>query len=203
MVAAMIWQGILAYLILKREVTPFTWQGVKDRLQWQTPSNPRTGRPSNWLYLWTIPLSVLAFLGFANLGWLNDLWLKALPFLAPRPYGVIQNIAGSAVGQWWLLGVVAVQIVFNYLLGEELIFRGILLPKMNGVFGKWDFLANHVLFTAYHLHFFWTTPARLLVDWVYAWPTKRFKSYWLGAIIHGSGAVMLVIGLISAIMGLA
>jgi membrane protease YdiL (CAAX protease family) len=29
------------------------------------------------------------------------------------------------VGQWWLLGVVVVLIVFNYLVGEELIFRGI------------------------------------------------------------------------------
>ena len=198
----LVWQGVLAYILLRREVKPFTWQGVKERLWWQTPSNPRTGRPSKWLYLWTIPLSILAFLGYANLGWLNDLWVKAFPFLEPRSFAVIQNAAEPAFGQWWLLGVLAVQIVFNYILGEELIFRGILLPKMNGVFGKCDFLANHLLFTAYHLHFFWTTPARLLIDWAYAWPTKRFKSYWLGAIIHGSGAVMLILGFIMAIMGL-
>ena len=93
-------------------------------------------------------------------------------------------------------------IVFNYLLGEELIFRGILLPKMNGVFGKWDFIANHILFSAYHLHFIWTTPSRLIIDWIYPWPAKRFKSYWVAAIIHGSDAVYLIVIFVMAIMGL-
>jgi membrane protease YdiL (CAAX protease family) len=200
-VAALIWEGVFAYLLLRREVTPFTWKGVKDRLWLHTPSDPKTGVRSKWLYLWTIPCAVLSVAGYANLGWLNDLWVKALPFLAPRPYGVVQNLAGPAVGQWWLLGVLAVQVVFNYLLGEELIFRGILLPKMNGVFGKWDWLANHLLFTAYHLHFLWTTPVRLLLDWLYPWPARRFKSYWMAAIIHGADTVMFFFLFTMAIMG--
>jgi membrane protease YdiL (CAAX protease family) len=106
------------------------------------------------------------------------------------------------VGQWWLLAVIVVDIVVNYFVGEELIFRGILLPKMNGVFGKWDWFANHLLFTAYHLHFVWTAPARLLLDWMYPWPTKQFKSYWMGAIIHGFDAVGLIFIFILAIKGL-
>jgi membrane protease YdiL (CAAX protease family) len=105
------------------------------------------------------------------------------------------------VGQWWLLGLLAVQVVFNYLLGEELIFRGILLPKMSGRFGKWDWLANHLLFTAYHLHFMWTTPSRLLLDWLYPWPTRRFKSYWMGVIIHGADTVVFFYFFTMAILG--
>jgi membrane protease YdiL (CAAX protease family) len=201
-VGAMIWQGIFAYILLRREVNPLTWQGVKDRLWLYTPSNPKTGVRSKWMFLWTIPFIVLSTVGFANLDWLNDLWVKAFPFLTPRPYAVIQNAADPAVGQWWLLGLLAVQVVFNYLLGEELIFRGILLPKMSGVFGKWDWLANHILFSVYHLHFFWTTPTRLLKNWVYAWSTKRFKSYWMGVIVHGSDAVFLFFIFLAVIMGL-
>jgi len=196
----LVWQGILAYIILKREVKPFTWENLKNRLWLYTPSHPKTGVYSKWLYLWTIPL--IAFMNLANFGWLNKLWVKVFPFLEPRPYAVIQNLAGPAVGQWWLLGVLMVMIVFNYLLGEELIFRGVLLPKMNGVFGKGDWLANHLLFTLYHLHFFWTTPSRLLISWIFAWSTKRFKSYWMGVIVHGSDAVFLTIIIIMAIMGL-
>jgi len=202
MIAGLIWEGILAYILLKREVKPFTWQGVKDRVWLHKPSDPRTGIQSKWLYLWTIPLIGIQFLADSNLGWLNELWVKTFPFLAARPYADIQNLAGPAIGQWWLLGVLAVMIVFNYLLGEELIFRGILLPKMNGVFGKWDWIVNHLLFTAYHLHFFWTTPTRLIVNWIYALPTKRFKSYWMGVIIHGFGAVFLIFQFTMAIMGL-
>jgi uncharacterized protein len=199
-VAGLVLQGVVAYIILRREVKPFTWEGLKDRLWLYTPSDPTTGVPSKWLFLWTIPLIVFA--NVVNLGWLNELWVKILPFLAPRPYAVIQNLAEPAVGQWWLLGVLAVSIVFNYLVGEELIFRGILLPKMNGVFGKWDVLANHLLFSAYHLHFLWTMPSRLLINWIFAWSTKRFKSYWMGALIHASDAVFLTFMFIMAIKGL-
>lgn len=196
----LVWQGVLAYIILRREVKPFTWENLRDRLWLNTPSQPQTGIRSKWLYLWTIPLIV--FMNLPGLGFLNDLWINNFPFLAPPPYAQIQNIAEVGEGQWWLLGVAAVSLTFNYLLGEELIFRGILLPKMNGAFGNWDWFANHILFSAYHLHFFWTTPTRLLKNWVYAWPTKRFKSYWMGVIVHGSDAVFLILIFIAVIMGL-
>jgi membrane protease YdiL (CAAX protease family) len=200
----LIWQGVVAYILLRREVKPFTWEGLKDRLWLYTPSNPRTGVRSKWLYLWIIPFVVLSQANnvFAPFGWLNELWVQTFPFLAPPAHAVIQNLAGPAVGQWWLLGVLAVMLVFNYLLGEELIFRGILLPKMNGVFGKWDWLANHILFSAYHLHFIWTFPSRLIFDLLYPWPVKHFKSYWVAAIIHGADAVGVLFLSIMAIKGL-
>jgi membrane protease YdiL (CAAX protease family) len=195
----LVWQGILAYIILRREVKPFTWENLKDRLWLYTPSNPKTGTHSKWLYLWTIPLIV--FMNLPGLGFLNDLWIKTFPFLTPPYYAQIQNLADVGEGQWWLLGFAVVSLTFNYLLGEELIFRGILLPKMNGVFGKWDWIANHILFSAYHLHYFWTTPTRLLKNWVYAWSTKRFKSYWMGVIVHGSDAPFLIIMFVAVILG--
>jgi membrane protease YdiL (CAAX protease family) len=198
----LVWQGILAYILLRREVKPFTWDGLKDRLWLHTPSNPRTGVRSKWLYLWTIPFIMMSFFGFQALGWLNDLWVRTIPILIQRPYSDLHNLAGPAVGQWWLLGVFAVELVFNYLLGEELIFRGILLPKMNGVFGKWDWVANHLLFVMYHLHMLWNTPSRLILDLLYPWPTKQFKSYWMGAIIHGADAIMFFYLVPMAIMGL-
>ena len=42
--------------------------------------------------------------------------------------------------------------IFNTVLGEELLFRGLLLPRMRGAFGRWDWLVNGVLFGVYHLH---------------------------------------------------
>ena len=202
MVASLIWQTALSYLLLRREVKPFTWQGVKDRLWLQSPSNPRTGRPSKWLFLWLIPLIAYSNRGLIYFDFLNDLWVKAFPFLASRPYAELQNLATIAKGHWWMLGFVLVQLVFNYLLGEELIFRGILLPRMNGVFGKWDWLVNHLLFWVYHLHMLSNVPSRLLIDWTYALPTRHFKSYWFGAIIHGADAVWIIYLTILAIKGL-
>ena len=54
-----------------------------------------------------------------------------------------------------------VSLVFNYLLGEELLFRGVLLPRMAGVFGRWDWVANTVLFGLYHVHKIWSWPSMI------------------------------------------
>lgn len=199
----LVWEGIVAYIILRREVNPFTWENIKDRVWLHTPTNPRTGIPSKWLYLWAIPLIVVIEGGSQVLDPLNGPWVKALPFLTPPPYVQIENLAKPAAGQWWLLGVLAVIIVFNFLVGEELIFRGILLPKMNGVFGKWDFIANGILFSAYHLHMAWQWPSMLLYNWIRPWATKRFKSYWVALLLHGfTDSVVLIFLFTMAIMGL-
>jgi membrane protease YdiL (CAAX protease family) len=74
---------------------------------------------------------------------------------------------------------------------------------MNGVFGKWDFVVNGILFTSYHLHKFWEWPTQVLIrDWTYAWAAKRFKSYWVSVLIHGFDALALIIVFPMAIMGL-
>lgn len=200
-----VWLGVLSYTILRREVKPFTWANLKDRLWLHTPTNPRTGLSSKLMFLWLIPWLALRLTYFYVLepfGWLDDLWLQAFPSLAAPAYAVIQNLAGPAVGQWWLLGVLAVLQVFNYLLGEELIFRGVLLPKMNGVFGKWDWLANGILFTTYHIHLIWDWPSNILIDWIYPWVAKRFKSYWMSVILHGSDAPVVIVLFVLAILGM-
>jgi len=58
-------------------------------------------------------------------------------------------------GAWGWFAVVVVLSIFNAVLGEELLFRGVLLPRMKGAFGKYDWVANGVLFSVYHLHVPW------------------------------------------------
>ena len=58
------------------------------------------------------------------------------------------------------------------MLGEELLFRGLLLPRMHGAFGRWDWLANGVLFAVYHLHVPWAIPATLLDTFILAYPSS-------------------------------
>ena len=58
--------------------------------------------------------------------------------------------------------MIAALLVFNTILGEELLFRGLLPPRMKGAFGRLDWVANGVLFTIYHLHMPWAIPANLI-----------------------------------------
>jgi magnesium-transporting ATPase (P-type) len=45
---------------------------------------------------------------------------------------------GFFSGNWIFYAVEVVLVVFNTVLGEELLFRGVLLPRMRGAFGRWD-----------------------------------------------------------------
>jgi hypothetical protein len=82
---------------------------------------------------------------------------------------------------------------FNTVLGEDLLFRGFLLPRMNGSFGRGDWIANGLLFTGYHLHVPWGMPATLLDMFFLAYPTKRYRSPWIGIAVHSAQSVVLAI----------
>ena len=83
--------------------------------------------------------------------------------------------------------------LFNYLLGEELLFRGVLLPQMAGVFGRWDWVANTVLFGLYHVHKIWAWPSMITTSFGYAWAARRFRSLWMGVIVHGIEGYFIVL----------
>ena len=97
--------------------------------------------------------------------------------------------------------VVAVLAVFNTVLGEELLFRGLLLPRMRCVFGKRDWVANGVLFAIYHLHQPWTIPSAL-VDGIFllAYPSRRFQSAWMGIIVHSTQSVVLLVVILTLVI---
>ncbi|MCP4396670.1 MAG: CPBP family intramembrane metalloprotease [bacterium] len=201
----LVWQGVVSFIILKREVVPFTWETLKKRLWINHPIHPTTGVPSKKLYLWAV-LGAVALIIWDQIGLfggLDVLWVKALPAITQPEYTLLEKLPEVALGQWWLLALLLPFTAFNYVLGEELLFRGVLLPKMHGVFGKWDWLANAMIFTLYHLHQPWEIPSQLILrDWIYPGYNKYFKSFWMSCIIHGSfNTIILYIVVTFMIMG--
>jgi hypothetical protein len=105
------------------------------------------------------------------------------------------------IGAWDLLALMVVLSVFNTFLGEEFIFRGALLPKMKGVFGRWDWVANAVIFGLYHLHQPRGIPGSILSGSLYAFTARRYRTTWFSIILH-SGQSLFFIFLI-LVLGLA
>ncbi|HLO13691.1 MAG TPA: CPBP family intramembrane glutamic endopeptidase, partial [Anaerolineales bacterium] len=93
--------------------------------------------------------------------------------------------------------------LFSNFLGEEFLFRGVLLPKMHGVFGKWDWVANGVLFGFYHLHMPWSLPSNVLYGLVVAFAGKRFRTNWFPIILHNGQAVYFLFLIVGLVLGLA
>lgn len=206
MIGGMVWQFILSMIILYRELDNFTWSAIKERVWLQAPRDPKTGKVNYWLFLWLIPafLFYMAFEVSPIGAYIGELILIPLPILAELPVLDLADLSvPELVGAWWLLPVILFMCLFNYLLGEELLFRGILLPKMRGVFGKWDWVANAVLFALYHLHR--PTQALGFILGTMAWtlPVKRFRSMWFAVILHGFEGIFAVVGVIAIAGGWA
>jgi membrane protease YdiL (CAAX protease family) len=87
--------------------------------------------------------------------------------------------------------------VFNSVLGEEFLFRGVLLPRTLGAFGRGDWVVNGVLFATYHLRMPWTIPATLLDTLAISYPSRRFRSALIGIAVHSTQPVV-ILGLVLA-----
>ena len=113
-----------------------------------------------------------------------------------------QLVTPAFKGQWWLLGIVLLSHLLNYFLGEEFLFRGVLLPRMRGVFGKYDWAANSVLFGFYHVHKPWMIPTIMLSSVAYTFPPRRFRSNWMAVIVHGVEGLPSLVIVLAVVLGL-
>jgi uncharacterized protein len=184
--AGLVWQFVLVGILVRREQGTLRWAVLRDALWLRAPRSPRTGRRGGRAWLIVIPL-ILA-LGMEEL-------VPGLPTPGARDLGgFLSSHAGHALlaGGWGWFALLAAMFAFNTVLGEELLFRGFLLPRMNGVFGRRDWLANGVLFAVYHLHVPWVIPQAFLDTFILAGPSKRYRSALVGIAVHSAQSVFFL-----------
>jgi len=205
----LIWQFVLAMMILYREEGDIRPKTMRRRFWLNHPVSVETGETKKSLWWWIIPLILLvASLEMGLRPTLVNLWTAIFPFFAePKGYDfsamLTPELRAQWVGSWNLLGLFFVLSLFNTFLGEEFIFRGVLLPKMDGVFGKWDWVANGILFSLYHLHQPWGILATLPADLVFAYSGKRFHSNWFPIILHSGQSILILSLILGLVLGLS
>jgi len=177
----LIWQFVLVLILIRRELGCLQWSLVRNALWLLPPRDPSTGRVGGRVWWWAL-LFVVLFAFWALVPAISGPSSRDFPEFVSADRG-----EDFFSGAWGWFAVFVVLSLFNTVLGEELLFRGLLLPRMQGAFGKWDWVANGVLFALYHLHQPWSIPATL-VDGVFliAYPSRRFRSAWMGIIVHSS-----------------
>ena len=176
----LIWIFVLSMLIVYREEGVLSWSTVRRRLRLNAPLDPKTAGPRRKLWLWLIPIVILALASQQTYGAaLKNLWIGIFPFLAPPAgFDPFEAIFGSPemmaqlTGNWTFFVSFIIFLVFN-IFGEEFFFRGVLLPKMGGAFGKWDWVVNGVLFGLFHIHEPWIIlPAAIDSAVIFALPAN-------------------------------
>jgi uncharacterized protein len=193
--AGLIWQFVLVVLLVAREQRTLRWSVVRDVLWLRSPRSPRSDRAGRRLWLLVIPLTV----AYAAAG------LLALGIGEPASRNLnvfLESDAGQSFfsGNWPWFAITAAMLLFNTVLGEELLFRGFLLPRMNRAFGRGDWFANGVMFSAYHLHVPWAMPVALLDAFWLAYPTKRYRSAWIGIAVHSSQTVFFGLAILPHVL---
>jgi membrane protease YdiL (CAAX protease family) len=190
----LVWQFVLVAVLVAREQRNLRWSTIREALWLRSPRSPRSGRIGGRVWLIVIPLIVA--LAAEEL-----IPRVALP--ENRDFGtLLESDAGQAFlsGAWGWYGLIVVMYLFNTVLGEELLFRGFLLPRMNGAFGRGDWVANGILFAGYHLHVPWVIPAGLLDTFILAYPSKRYRSAWIGIAVHSAQSVVLAVLLLTLVV---
>jgi len=207
----LIWLFVLSMIIVRQEEGDLRWATIKRRLWLNTPRDPKTGETRRRLWLWLVPFLIgITVWELALTSYADGLWVSIFPFFAEPPgYSMAavlesQEILDGLVGAWWFLALFVVNAIFNTILGEEFLFRGVLLPKMEGVFGKWSWVANGVLFGFYHVHQPWGIVGSVVTGvFFYAFPAWRYRSTWMAVIVHSAQSVFFAFLILGIVLGLA
>lgn len=206
----LVWLFVLSMIIVRREEGDLRWATVKRRLRLNAPQEPATGEPRARLWLWVVPFLVaVAAVDIVLNTPLENVWVSVFPFLAePAGYSFdavfgSQEILDRLEGAWWFFALFVIQAAFNTILGEEFLFRGVLLPKMEGVFGRGSWVANGVLFGLYHVHQPWGIPNSVLTGLLYTFPAYRYRSTWMSIILHSAQSVFFAFLVLGVVLGLA
>lgn len=185
-------EGAAGLILLRREGFPLTLVALRKRIRWQWPVGWKR---------WGIVLLVLALgMGLSMMaGPLNRAVAGVPGFVPPLWWPAASNplveVNGAAdlfpdVNLEGNVGFVLLYTVIGLginVAGEEIYYRGYLLPRMRGVFGRRDWVANGIGFTLKHIYQRWMYPGILIGGLTFAFAAGPLGSLPLAIVYHWIG----------------
>ena len=201
-------EGLAGLLLLRREGYPLRLRALRERIRWQWPRGWKAWAVALVVLVAGVALSMAA-------GPLNQALARTPGFVPPAwwPAGSnpLAEVNGAAdvfpdvnlAGNWgFIVLYMAIGLVFN-IFGEEIYYRGYLLPRMRGAFGAWDWVANGVLFTLKHVYQRWLYPAIFVGGIAFAFAAGPLGSLPLAMLYHWVGNFLFqLIFLVQAALGI-
>lgn len=107
-----------------------------------------------------------------------------------------QMVGGKILGNWQVLLYYFIMLFFN-IAGEELLWRGYILPRQELAFGRHAWWIQGIMWALYHSFKWWDIISLLPVCLVITFVAQKRKSLWPGFIAHyivnGMGFVLFLI----------
>lgn len=109
-------------------------------------------------------------------------------------------VGGTLSGNWSVVIAYFVMLFFN-VVGEELWWRGYILPRQELKHGRRTWLIHGLMWTGFHAYMWWNMIAILPVCLIIAWVSQRLKNNWPALIAHylinGMAFVMILTAVVS------
>ena len=158
--------------------------------------------PRTWL--WTLALTVVMLFGPPLLAFSSG-WIRSF---APPSEVVARmfevgpdSFMGMPMGGAYLVLMGFFLFIIVNVLGEELWWRGYVLPRQEASMGGWAWLANGLLWALFHSFFQWEVIGLLPGALALAYVAQRRKSTWPGIVAHLAVNVPSIVSLLVGVLG--
>ncbi len=164
---------ITGWLILKSEGYSLTRQTLVERVRFRKI----TRKDLQWTLIGLVTVGILTLAVMQGLVWLIGDFDHSPAFMSFEP---LTN------GRYWLLLVWLPYWILN-ILGEEFLWRGVMLPRQEVAFGKYAWLIHSFGWSLFHIAFGWQLLIMLLpLIFIQSYIVQRTKNSWAGVIMHGA-----------------
>jgi membrane protease YdiL (CAAX protease family) len=130
---------------------------------------------------------VWSFVGLISVGLFSALIMKGLELLIGKfdHSPAFMSFEPLSEGRYWLLLVWFPYWILN-ILGEEFIWRGVMLPRQELAFGKYTWIIHGMGWGLFHIAFGWQLLLTLIpLIFIQSYVVQKTKNSWIGVIMHG------------------
>ena len=192
----------LALAVYRREGGEWSWAALSERLRLQ--------RPTIGVLIWGLGLLVVCLGAYLALQPVTQ-WIAGTAGLAPpawfaggihplkpMPPGTFMDT--QLVGRWWLIPAYLLGWACN-IAGEELLFRGYLLPRQEATLGRAAWVVHGLMWWLWHGFWWWQLVALAPITFGLPFVAQKTRSTWPGIIAHGTMNFLAVVTIIAGVVG--
>ncbi len=162
---------IVAYFIIRGEGYKLNRELWRERLRFKSMTK------EDWL--WSAG-------GIISIGIFSSVIMKLLEYFAGpiEHQPAFMSFEPLSAGRYWILAVWLPYWLLN-IMGEEILWRGVMLPRQEIVFGKYTWLIHGCGWALFHIAFGWQLFLTMLpILFIQSYVVYKRKNSWTGVVIH-------------------
>ena len=184
-----------AMILLKREQQALTFKIIKEKLNLK----PLSKRDLFWTLIGILTISIFSMLIMKGLTRLSELYPHKISSSFSPPFLEFHVLDKS---QYWIF-LIWIPFFFFNIFGEELLWRGFILPRQNLNSDTANWTLNSLGWLLFHLAFGWKLVILLLpILIINPFIVQKTKNTWTGILIHGlingSGFLLITLGVLKS-----